>query len=76
MTEVNIREKIMNVLEQKPILKDIGSDQDFFDVGASSLTIVDMQMQLEEMLNLSVPTSKLMSNPTVDGWVSTYADAS
>jgi acyl carrier protein len=73
MSEINVRKLIMDFLSEKPVLKDISPDQDFFDVGASSLTIVDLQIQLEEKLKKEVPTATLMSNPTVDGWVSAYA---
>ena len=70
-----IRNTITDLFSSKPILKDIAADQDFFDVGASSLTIVDLQIQIEEALQVAVPTAQLMANPTLDAWVAAYADA-
>ena len=72
MQEENIRKKVVGFLNEKPLLKNIPHSADFFDLGASSLTIVDIQIQLENELGITVPTSKLMSSPTVDDWVKIY----
>ena len=63
---------ILDKFREKSILESVGEDQDFFDVGASSLTIVDLQLAIEEVLKVSVPTSKLMEKPTIGGWVELY----
>jgi D-alanine--poly(phosphoribitol) ligase subunit 2 len=42
----------------------INLEDDFFDLGASSLTIVELQIQLENVLGLTAPTSSLMSSPS------------
>jgi acyl carrier protein len=73
--ENSLRERIVGLFDGKSILKGIAADQDFFDVGASSLTIVDLQLQVEELLGVSIPTSTLMSNPTIDAWVQLYSQA-
>lgn len=75
MAETSIRTLITELFSQKTMLKDIRADQDFFEVGASSLTILDLQIQVEEALNVSVPTSELMCHPTIDGWAAAYAQA-
>jgi acyl carrier protein len=75
MFETKVRETILNLFGQKPILNNISPDQDFFDVGASSLTIVDLQIQVEEALSIAVPTSRLMTNPTINGWVEAYVES-
>ncbi len=75
MSETEIRSVITNIFNDKPNLKGIASDQDFFDMGASSLTIVDIQINLEEKIDRKVATAKLMENPTIDGWVAAYAVA-
>jgi acyl carrier protein len=67
-----IRNAITKTFNDKPILKDIEADQDFFDLGASSLTVVDLQIQIEKLLDLAVETSKLMAMPTLNGWVEAY----
>ena len=71
----SIRQAIADCLDDKPIFQDIDDDQDFFDIGASSLTIVNLQIQIEKSINLKVPTSELMLNPTLNGWVKTYVNA-
>jgi acyl carrier protein len=53
----------------------ITADDDFFDLGASSLTIVDLQLQLEAKLGITVPTSALMRSPSVRGWTDVYSAA-
>jgi acyl carrier protein len=71
----SIRQIIIDFLSKKPIFQDIEDDQDFFDIGASSLTIVDLQIQIEKSLKRAVSTTDLMLNPTLNGWVSVYLDA-
>ena len=71
--ERGIRSVVVNIVRENSLLKDIGSDQDFFDCGASSLTIVDLQLQIEKTLNLEVSTSDLMMSPSIDGWVQVYS---
>ena len=73
MSEETIRKLITEQFNQKHILKDIAVDQDFFEVGASSLSIVDLQIQIEQALKLSVPTSDLMRDPTLGRWIAAYA---
>jgi len=74
--KLNLKDVITNMVYEKPLLRDIESDQDFFDAGASSLTIVDLQLQLEQAVGLKVPTGELMSNPTIDGWFQLYLEIS
>lgn len=74
MPDHEIRKTITSIFNEKPILKGISITQDFFDLGASSLTIVDLQIQIEKVLGLVVQTSKLMTTPTLDGWVSAYVE--
>jgi aryl carrier-like protein len=73
--DMKVRQIITGLFKQKGILSNIRSDQDFFDVGASSLTIVDLQLQVESALGRTVATSELMANPTIDGWVQLYAQS-
>lgn len=75
MPENNIPQIIRSIFDNKPLLKDIEPDADFFDLGASSLTIVDMQIQIEEQIDRKVETSQLMINPTINGWVEMYSEA-
>lgn len=71
--DMKVRQIITDLFKQKEILSNIRGDQDFFDVGASSLTIVDLQLQVEGALRRTIATSELMANPTIDGWVQLYS---
>lgn len=72
MTGSDLHTLILGKFREKPILESVGEDQDFFDLGASSLTIVDLQLAIEQVLKVSVPTSKLMEKPTIEAWVQLY----
>lgn len=45
---------------------------DFFDHGANSLTILELQIQVEHELKLAASTSELMAEPTLHGWCRIY----
>lgn len=53
----------------------IRDDEDMFDAGATSLTIVDLQIRLEERLHLRTPTSRLLAAPTIQDWATIYLNA-
>jgi len=72
VTVDDIRSSVLEVFMAKPIFEGTQPDQDFFDLGVSSLTVVDLQIQLEKLLGCSVETSELMANPTINGWVELY----
>jgi D-alanine--poly(phosphoribitol) ligase subunit 2 len=54
---------------------DLQDEEEFFDRGANSLTVVEMQIKLEKQLQIQVPTSSLMAAPSIQGWIDTYAQA-
>ena len=54
---------------------DLRDDEEFFDRGANSLTVVEMQIQLEKKLLIQVPTSALMAAPSIEGWIGIYTQA-
>lgn len=73
MSEQELRSYITEVFRAKPIMESINEDDDFFDFGASSLTVVDLQLDIEEKLGVTVSTSELMKQPSINGWVTAYA---
>lgn len=75
MSDADARTIVLGVIQSKPNLQHLSGDQDFFDAGVSSLTVIDMQLQIEEKLGVTVPTSHLMANPTIDEWVAAYIEA-
>lgn len=74
MSTADVRGVVLGVFDSKPILQNLLGDQDFFDAGASSLTVIDMQLLIEEKLGFNVPTSHLMANPTLNAWISAYSE--
>jgi D-alanine--poly(phosphoribitol) ligase subunit 2 len=48
------------------------ADEDFFEHGASSLAVIQMQIRIEEALQVTVPTSDLMAQPTINDWIRLY----
>jgi len=73
-------EEIKNILtrlfNEKDALKNVDGDADIFDLGVSSLTVVDLQIKAEEALQLETTTSDLMRHPTLNGWIQLYSNLS
>jgi D-alanine--poly(phosphoribitol) ligase subunit 2 len=69
----NIRETILRLFRQKGQMKDLGEDEKFFELGVSSLTIIELQIGVEEALGVTVPTSELMRLETIGGWIEMYS---
>ncbi len=74
MNSTEISEIIISLFKQKEIMKDISVDDDFFDLGVSSLTVVELQIVIEKALGKSVSTSLLMVSPTISEWISVYTE--
>jgi len=53
-------------------LKDIGEDDRFFELGASSLTIIELQIAIEEASSY-YPTAQLMRFDTIKEWIAAYS---
>ncbi|WP_323121954.1 acyl carrier protein [Burkholderia alba] len=70
--KIDITDMIATTCRDALGFADLRSDEDFFDRGASSLTIVELQIQIEQKVQLQVPTSKLMAAPSIDGWTGLY----
>ncbi|UEP26089.1 acyl carrier protein [Burkholderia ambifaria] len=69
---IDIIETILGTCRDTLGLPDLQPGEDFFERGVSSLAIVELQIQIEEQLQLKVPTSQLMAAPSVDGWARAY----
>jgi D-alanine--poly(phosphoribitol) ligase subunit 2 len=67
-----IAETIREACRQEGLLAGVPEDEDFFDHGVSSLAVIQMQIRIEEALNVTVPTSDLMGQPTINDWISLY----
>lgn len=63
---------IREIVRGEVLLAGMPEDEDVFDHGVSSLAVIQMQIRIEEVLNVIVPTSDLMGNPTIKAWISLY----
>jgi acyl carrier protein len=73
IVEANIRETILRLFRQKGQMKAIGEDDRFFELGVSSLTIIELQIGVETALGITIPTSELMRLDTIRGWIEAYS---
>jgi acyl carrier protein len=72
MTPQDIKDVIVSLFKEKENFKDIDLDDDYFDLGVSSLTIVGLQVKVEERLGVSLSTRELMGLSTINQWVDRY----
>lgn len=72
MQDSNIKQQIFDIFKQKDAFEEISGEQDYFDLGVSSLTIIELQIKVEEALGLKVPTADLMRFATINEWVVAY----
>ena len=68
-------ELIADICRRTLNLPTLGDEDDFFERGVNSLTIVELQMRLEKELNLRVKTSQLMLDSSIGGWIRAYQGA-
>lgn len=69
----DVASKILALFRGKEVMKDIGEEDNFFDLGVSSLTVVELQILVEKALNVAVSTGELMGKPTIKQWIDLYA---
>ena len=69
----DVSSKIVSLFKEKDVFKDIGVEDDFFDHGVSSLTVVGLQIAIEKELEVSVSTAELMAATTINQWISLYS---
>ena len=67
---------IREVCRRDELLADMPENEDFFEHGVSSLAVIQMQIRIEEALNVTVPTSELMGQPTINEWIGLYTRSS
>jgi acyl carrier protein len=73
MNATEIRDTIVALFKEREGFKDIGPDDDYFGLGVSSLTIVTLQIKVEERLGVNISTRELMGFATMNDWIDAYA---
>jgi acyl carrier protein len=69
-----VRDVIVSSFQAKNALAAIGLDDDFFDLGVSSLTIISMQIDVEQRLGVTIDTPQLMRFSTINQWIDAYTE--
>jgi acyl carrier protein len=69
-----IKDLIVSLFQTKNALRHIGMEDNYFDLGVSSLTIIGLQLEVEEKLGVTLDTRELMSFANISQWIDAYAD--
>lgn len=67
-----IRDAIVAQFQARDTLQHIGLNDDYFDQGVSSLTIIGLQIDVERELGVNIETRELMSFSTINQWIDAY----
>lgn len=67
-----IRDTIVALFKARDALQHIGLDDDYFDQGVSSLTVIGLQIDVEKKLGVNIETRELMSFATINEWIDAY----
>lgn len=73
MSEKKVDQIVSKIFADRDEFEHISKNDDFFDLGVSSLTIVRIQILVEEALDVEVPTSELIRLSTVNEWIDIYS---
>jgi acyl carrier protein len=63
---------IESAFRARNILSSIGIDEDYFDRGVSSLTIIGLRIDVERALGVMIETRELMGFSTINQWIDAY----
>jgi D-alanine--poly(phosphoribitol) ligase subunit 2 len=72
MKRQDVMDVVLPLVREKDNFKNIGLDDDYFDSGVSSLTIIGLQIQVEEKLGVAIETRELMGFSTINHWIDAY----
>ena len=67
-----IRDTIVTLFKARDTFEQIGLDDDYFDQGVSSLTVIGLQIDVEKKLGVSIETRELMGFATINQWIDAY----
>ena len=67
-----IAETVSAICRQGELLAGVPDDEDFFEYGVSSLAVIQMQVRIEEVLKVTVPTAVLMARASIYDWIDLY----
>lgn len=70
-----IQETIADVFQDFFGYEEIGIEDNFFDLGASSLDMIQITNNLRKVLNINIPVLKLFANPTIKTLAKSLSEA-
>ena len=65
MPETEMERAITAVVEQALAVEKVGVESNFFDIGANSIRIVQINRKLKEALGKDIPVVEMFKNPTI-----------
>lgn len=74
MNRADIRDLIVSLFKESEIFTSIGLDDEYYNMGVSSLTIIGLQIRVEEKLGVAMETRDLMVFSTINDWIKAYTD--
>ncbi len=72
MSAAEVKELIVSLFKESENFKSIGLDDEYFALGVSSLTVIGLQIRVEEKLGVALETRELMSFSTINEWIGAY----
>ncbi|HTJ55881.1 MAG TPA: acyl carrier protein [Nitrosospira sp.] len=66
------RDAILALFKARDNFQHIGLDDDYFDQGVSSLTVIGLQIDIEKKLGVNIETRELMGFATINQWIDAY----
>jgi acyl carrier protein len=74
MTPHEIKNVIVSSFKEKENFRNIDLNEDYFNLGISSLTIIGLQINVEEKLGVTLGTRELMGLSTINQWIDAYTE--
>jgi acyl carrier protein len=74
MAPLNIKNTIVNVFKENENFKNLELEENYLNLGISSLTIISLQIDVEEKLGINIGTRELMGFSTINQWIKIYTE--
>ncbi|MBD8529978.1 MULTISPECIES: acyl carrier protein [unclassified Massilia] len=72
MNAAEVKELIVSLFKESESFRSIGLDDDYYTLGVSSLTVIGLQIRVEEKVDVALETRELMSFSTINEWIEAY----
>jgi len=72
MNAAEVKELIVSLFKESESFRSIGLDDEYYTLGVSSLTVISLQIRVEEKVDVALETRELMSFSTINDWIRAY----